>query len=1309
MRAKTYFLMCVLLAISCTHAAATVIYVDDDANGLNNGTSWENAYTYLQDALAAAPTVVLPVEIRIAQGTYKPDLGTGFTQADKEATFQLINKVNLVGGYAGLGQTDPNLRDIELYETILSGDLNNNDIIDPNASEQSSKQSRSDNSYRVITSRYIHNSTSIDGLTITGGNANDTSYQTGGGMYNYYSDLIINNCTFKNNSAYNGAGVFNYFYSPKYTNCKFIENTAENNGGGIYNSRASITLTNCTINKNTAKVNGGGMYNNYDNSILKNCTISSNMAKSGGGGIFNEYSNLNITDCLFNSNQSVNDGGGLYNYYSKPVLSNCTFNENTSSDGGGIYNDSQSNASITSCTFKTNHAKMGGAMYNYHSSNPVITSCIFSENKADSSGGGTYNNNSAPTIINCTYTGNISYSEGGGIRNASSSNPTITNCSFMMNSSSFGGGICNYSSCNPTITDCSFIGNEVTSNGGGIQNSYQSNPKVINCLFSRNLANGFGGGMFNYSSSSPTITNCIFSENESKNLAGGIYNQNSCNPNINECTFIKNMAKDHGGGMYNYDSNPTLTNCTFRENMSENQGGGMFNNKSNPSLTNCTFRKNNASSSGGGIYNESSDISSIKMCILIENIAGVSGGAMYNDKCTAKLPNSIFLGNSALYGGAINNTDNSNISLSNCIFEGNLSLYGDAISCSLSTEPGDVVSPGIVKLSNCIFCDESKEIYNDSNSIITVAYCDIKNDKINSYDPNEKIVWSDGNIEIDPCFARPGYWNLNQTPEDANDDFYTEGDYHLKSQAGRYDPNSQSWVTDNVTSLCIDAGAPLTPLYYEPNPNGNRINIGVYAGTFEASKSLYDNNYFSQAYSPKPINGLVGAYLDPILDWLSDSNVIEHEVYFGTDEFPPFFRKQNATEFDPGALQPYTQYYWRIDDLDNLLNRVSGNIWTFTTGPVPGYPYNPNPRNGAENVQFGTILSWNPGINSNYSRYYYYHDFYIGTDFNDVYNATVDNPLGVQVIPYAYGRDANYYNPTNLKSNQTYYWRVDEIITNRPGALTTKGNVWSFTTGPKPEHIYNPSPANNALDVLPEAVSLSWSPGTITPDTYDVYFGTKFNDVNNASITNPLGCLVSIAQDANYYDLGQLDYYYSTYYWRVDEADSNGLLRKGEIWSFNTFYYSKDRECFPADTPVWVNNKMVEISKVTSGQIIGKADSAMSISGSVQGLKEHRPGVNACYVMTLESGNTITIVHSHYFKTVSGEWKKIEELSAGMQLQSMNGPITIKSVIKKEKPFLDKSYNIITEGSEQYFVGIDGVVALDCSKKTWEILEEARK
>ncbi len=99
-----------------------------------------------------------------------------------------------------------------------------------------------------------------------------------------------------------------------------------------------------------------------------------------------------------------------------------------------------------------------------------------------------------------------------------------------------------------------------------------------------------------------------------------------------------------------------------------------------------------------------------------------------------------------------------------------------------------------------------------------------------------------GNIEADPQFACMGCW---VNPDDAqivsgpNDPtaVWVMGDYHLRSQAGRWDPDLGDWVRDDVTSPCIDAGLPTSPVRPEPVPNGNCINMGVYGGTGEASLS----------------------------------------------------------------------------------------------------------------------------------------------------------------------------------------------------------------------------------------------------------------------------------------------------------------------------------------------------------------------------------------------------------------------------------------------------------------------------------------
>ena len=97
-----------------------------------------------------------------------------------------------------------------------------------------------------------------------------------------------------------------------------------------------------------------------------------------------------------------------------------------------------------------------------------------------------------------------------------------------------------------------------------------------------------------------------------------------------------------------------------------------------------------------------------------------------------------------------------------------------------------------------------------------------------------------GNIDTDPCFVNPGHWeDPCNTPYNHWDDVWIDGDYHLKSQAGRWDANEGRWTKDEVTSLCIDAGDPHSPIGLEPFPNGGIINMGAYGGTAEASKSYF--------------------------------------------------------------------------------------------------------------------------------------------------------------------------------------------------------------------------------------------------------------------------------------------------------------------------------------------------------------------------------------------------------------------------------------------------------------------------------------
>ncbi|MBA7630732.1 hypothetical protein ES703_38256 [subsurface metagenome] len=96
----------------------------------------------------------------------------------------------------------------------------------------------------------------------------------------------------------------------------------------------------------------------------------------------------------------------------------------------------------------------------------------------------------------------------------------------------------------------------------------------------------------------------------------------------------------------------------------------------------------------------------------------------------------------------------------------------------------------------------------------------------------------------------------------------------------------------------------------------------------------------------------------------------------------------------------------------------------------------------------------------------------------------------------------------------------------------------------------NPSPADGAIDVARDLV-LSWRSG-MHADKHDIYFGTNFNDVNDADRTNPLDVLASQNLDVNSYSLAELLQFDQTYYWRIDEVNAppDFTLYKGEVWQF---------------------------------------------------------------------------------------------------------------------------------------------------------------
>jgi hypothetical protein len=99
-----------------------------------------------------------------------------------------------------------------------------------------------------------------------------------------------------------------------------------------------------------------------------------------------------------------------------------------------------------------------------------------------------------------------------------------------------------------------------------------------------------------------------------------------------------------------------------------------------------------------------------------------------------------------------------------------------------------------------------------------------------------------GNLDTDPLFVQPGYWQdiITGQPSDvlSNPDvLWIPGDYHLQSESGHWLPDAQRWELDAQNSPCIDAGDPNLWTGAEMPPHGERINLGAYGGTAAASRT----------------------------------------------------------------------------------------------------------------------------------------------------------------------------------------------------------------------------------------------------------------------------------------------------------------------------------------------------------------------------------------------------------------------------------------------------------------------------------------
>ncbi len=313
-------ILTIMIFIASNMLFSTIYYVTQNGNGNFDGSSWENAFP--GDSLQTANNKCVEEgdQVWIAKGIYKPNSRAGFTDVEDKREYVFGFTYSLYGGFNGT-ENSIEERDIKANETILSGDIG-------------IEGDNSDNCYNVL--NYYRDAdwslSIIDGFTIKDGNADSTRF--GGGAINLHKDnIIIRNCTFKDNKAYNyGGAIFSWsgfdgsFYdrfSVIIENCIFYNNSASL-GGAIYARSTSTVVTNCTIVNNSAD-EGSGIYLHEPDKYLEGRHIGRNGVTNsiiwGNKGSEQIYRYYSVSYVKFNINaiEGGFDGFENYNLSSKNV------------------------------------------------------------------------------------------------------------------------------------------------------------------------------------------------------------------------------------------------------------------------------------------------------------------------------------------------------------------------------------------------------------------------------------------------------------------------------------------------------------------------------------------------------------------------------------------------------------------------------------------------------------------------------------------------------------------------------------------------------------------------------------------------------------------------------------------------------------------------------------------------------------------------------------------------------------------------------------------------------------------------------
>lgn len=344
---------------------------------------------------------------------------------------------------------------------------------------------------------YVHDSqTTIDACTFEANSAEST----GGAMYMVFASPVMSGCLFQENSALQGAVFRTYFSQPVVRDSTFVNNSAYTGGGAIdIYFHTDLQMEGCTLTMNTAGLDvdinpyaraGGAFHSTSSSAVLSNCEISENTANYGGAMSLSR-SSFQLFDCLIRDNRAEGGNGGALESGAESTvhIERCTFTGNTAQlRGGAVYNYRSAMTSDRS-VFEQNRAGQGGAIASMDHTNVVVRRTQFIANHSSQHGGGMYNGRYADSIVvqSCSFLGNTAQDSGGGMANFWPDPFIVANCLFAGNHAEEGGGLSSgYGIL--TLSQSTFYANTASARGGGV---FTTRPITVeNCVLWNNETQG---------------------------------------------------------------------------------------------------------------------------------------------------------------------------------------------------------------------------------------------------------------------------------------------------------------------------------------------------------------------------------------------------------------------------------------------------------------------------------------------------------------------------------------------------------------------------------------------------------------------------------------------------------------------------------------------------------------------------------------------------------------------------------------------------------------------------------------------------